>query len=629
MKPSMPPTGDKRALARRLKEARIGDVRAQYDVALMYANGAGVAKNPAQAFHWTQTAAERGYVPAQYLLGCAYAAGQGTDRDELKAFQWLVKAYVAGFGKASFRLAKLLSGQSGKVPFGLALEVSEQGNVDAMLYVAECYAEGLGVPRDNEAARHLYAVAAQAGHAQAQFELGRMLLDEVEAPKDESTARSWMRRAARQGHPGARLALEALDERIDQPAQSMSSVPPFGGKERRNQDGQWAKYVQQHGRARDAFDLGVMYAQGVGVERNVRQARAWYRRAADMGLADGQYHVGLQRQSVDPMEATDWFRRAAEQGHVQAQLALAEVFENVDEAAATTTEGLYWTTRAALAGNPAALYRLWDETRGQNMRAHDTLLEQAATKGHASAQFDMGERCVSGLANARDWAAAFRWYEAAALQGHAQAQCALGDCYASGQGTRQDKRKAFSWYALAAEQNIPRAMWNLGEMYAQGLPGIEADAKKAASLCKRAANAGFAPARSTLGALFAKAGRFDRATHWWSLAAKQGDLEATFNLAQCCRSGKGVARDMEVAFELFLRAAEGGLRTAQSRVGLAFATGEGVAVDLVEACRWFELAAERGDAAAIANRDRARKMLSPAQYKEVLRRLRARANFMN
>lgn len=63
---------DKRKFTARLKDARIGDPAAQYDIALMYANGVGVAKSVTQAFAWTKTAAEKGYVPAQYLLGSAY-----------------------------------------------------------------------------------------------------------------------------------------------------------------------------------------------------------------------------------------------------------------------------------------------------------------------------------------------------------------------------------------------------------------------------------------------------------------------------------------------------------------------------------------------------------------------------
>ncbi len=62
---------DKRNFTRRLKEARIGDPAAQYDVALMYATGVGTGKNVAQAFAWTKAAAEIGHTAAQYLLGSA------------------------------------------------------------------------------------------------------------------------------------------------------------------------------------------------------------------------------------------------------------------------------------------------------------------------------------------------------------------------------------------------------------------------------------------------------------------------------------------------------------------------------------------------------------------------------
>ena len=72
---------NKQTFTRRLKEARIGDPAAQYDVALMYANGVGVGKDIAQAFAWTKASAEKGHTVAQYLLGSAYSSGLGTPKD--------------------------------------------------------------------------------------------------------------------------------------------------------------------------------------------------------------------------------------------------------------------------------------------------------------------------------------------------------------------------------------------------------------------------------------------------------------------------------------------------------------------------------------------------------------------
>jgi TPR repeat protein len=82
----------------------------------------------------------------------------------------------------------------------------------------------------------------------------------------------------------------------------------------------------------------------------------------------------------------------------------------------------------------------------------------------------------------------------------------------------------------------------------------------------------------------------------------------------------GVEKDEAQAFAWLLRAASSGLAVAQSRIGLAYATGEGAALDPIEACKWMELAAQRGDKAAQANRARARKSLSPAQLAEAERR---------
>jgi TPR repeat protein len=199
----------------------------------------------------------------------------------------------------------------------------------------------------------------------------------------------------------------------------------------------------------------------------------------------------------------------------------------------------------------------------------------------------------------------------------------LAGCYAEGKGVKQDRAHAFAWYEKAAAQNLPQAQWNLGELYATGLPGVEADAKKATLLCKRAANAGFAPAQATMATLYARAQKHERAVPWWTRAAEQGDLESQFNLAQAYRLGLGVEKDASQAFMWLLRAAEGGLAAAQSRLGLAYASGEGAALDMVEGAKWLELAALAGDAAAAANWAHAKRTMGPAQQAEADRRAQA------
>lgn len=620
MSESVPP-GNRRTFNRRLKEARIGDVAAQYDVALMYANGAGTAKNPEQAFVWTKVAAERGHVSAQYLLGCAFAGGHGTPKDDFQAFKWLAKAQEAGHGKAKLRLAKLLLVNGQSIALALSLAASEQGVADGSFFAAERLSQGNGPFHDSVSVQRLYEMAAHSGNAHAQFELGQRFM--ASDAKDEShRARQWMRAAAAQGHPGARLALESLDERQNDAPQTVALQSRRTDKERRNRVENWTAFVQKSGRADDAFDLAVMYAQGIGVDRSSRQARIWYRRAAEKGSPKGQYVMGQLLEASDPSQAIPWYRDASEQGNADAQFALAKLLAVSPNVERSVAESWSWMAQAAKNGNSEAMVALSRAAGGEFPLAHRMeFLENAAKNGHIEAQFTLAEKYAQGDGCSRSWSVACRWYQAAAEQNHSLAQCRLAACYARGMGVKKDASMAFAWFERASSQGLPLALWSLGELYATGVGAVEPDPKKAASLCKRAANAGFAPAQSTLGSLFAKAGRFDRAEHWWSLATEQGDPEAMFNLAQLYRAGKGVEQDFERAFELFFRAANSGLRSAQLRVGLAYATGEGVPIDLIEAASWFELAAIKGDQAAKANLSRARELLSPSQAKEASRRV--------
>ena len=54
------------------------------------------------------------------------------------------------------------------------------------------------------------------------------------------------------------------------------------------------------------------------------------------------------------------------------------------------------------------------------------------------------------------------------------------------------------------------------------------------------------------------------------------------------------------AMQLYRLAAEQGIAGAQSRLGVMYAEGRGVAQDDRESVRWFQLAAEQGDAEAQA-----------------------------
>ncbi len=86
-------------------------------------------------------------------------------------------------------------------------------------------------------------------------------------------------------------------------------------------------------------------------------------------------------------------------------------------------------------------------------------------------------------------------------------------------------------------------------------------------------------------------------------------------------AGQGVRQDYSMAVKWFRLAAEQGHANAQIALGTMYENGQGVPQDYVEAYAWYSLATfdfanEQRNEAAIANRDRVSKRMTPAQIAE-------------
>ena len=79
--------------------AEHGNVKAEWYLGYMYANGYGVPQNFVEAAKWLRLASEEGYPPAQYLLGLMYDKGQGVPQDYVEAYKWLDLAVAGANGR--------------------------------------------------------------------------------------------------------------------------------------------------------------------------------------------------------------------------------------------------------------------------------------------------------------------------------------------------------------------------------------------------------------------------------------------------------------------------------------------------------------------------------------------------
>ena len=80
---------------------------------------------------------------------------------------------------------------------------AETGDPEAQYQTARNYWIGVGVPKDRKAARSWYEKAAEQGHTEAQYELGRLCRIQADTP----AARQWLSLAAAQNHAKATTEL--------------------------------------------------------------------------------------------------------------------------------------------------------------------------------------------------------------------------------------------------------------------------------------------------------------------------------------------------------------------------------------------------------------------------------------
>jgi TPR repeat protein len=124
-------------------------------------------------------------------------------------------------------------------------KAADQNYAAAQLALATLYANGAGVPKDDQQYIFWTRKAADLGYAVAQDALGYIYLEGRGVPEDHQQAAAWFRKAADQDY-----------------------------------------IVAQN-------KLGFMYQNGDGVAKDDQQAVAWFRKAADQGYAPAQDRLGF------------------------------------------------------------------------------------------------------------------------------------------------------------------------------------------------------------------------------------------------------------------------------------------------------------------------------------------------
>ncbi len=118
-----------------------------------------------------------------------------------------------------------------------------------------------------------YRVAAEAGHAQAQYQLGLMAANGTGMAKNKTEALKWMRLSAEKGYAPA--------ERLLGTWYYAGGIAPHDPAEA----GRWFRKAAAQQDAGAMYFLGMMHARGEGVTKDKDAALSWFRQAAAKGFS--------------------------------------------------------------------------------------------------------------------------------------------------------------------------------------------------------------------------------------------------------------------------------------------------------------------------------------------------------
>jgi len=397
----------------------------------------------------------------------------------------------------------------------LIREASEKDYIPAMLSYADMLFYGKnGVKKDMPTAYALFSKAAEQGDAKAWYLKGACLENATGTTQNLTEAYNCYLKSKAAGFTDAQKAVSRT-EHI-----AKYWIPAYSGEK----DAQ--------------YQLGLCYASGNGIRRNLKIAR-------------------------------EWFKKSADAGNPVAQVMLCS-----------------WLV----------------EGRGgvQNVALGLDYCEKAAKQNYPEAFTLLGKYYFEGKVISRNYAKAIENFTHAAKNGSASAAFNLGFCFRDGYGTTKDPKKAFDYFKLASERKSPAGAFALGQCYEYGV-GTTVDFTKALAAYTIAAGTAWRNAATKTSQKDAVAAQKKIAEigKWWALANEKKDAQAQCNVGTCYFTGNGVTKDLKTALDWFRKAAaqnniEGIVRVADCQF-----YGYGMPKDQNAAVKTYLSAAEKGQSHAM------------------------------
>lgn len=288
------------------------------------------------------------------------------------------------------------------------------GDAEAARFLGTFYEDGVGVDRDLDRARELYAEAADNGFVLANYSLGNLLFRQQQY--DEALAR-W----AQGAEAGDAYSIVSLGLCFQEGAVVERDI---------EEAIRLYQHAAEAGNSEAIIRLAILYRDGIGVEADAGKMNELLLQAKELNHPFAWYELGRQMltgaESPDEIisgPAMDYFKTSAQLGQRDAMEVCGEVYCMSSEP--DYEKGLPYLDSAIAAEGPRAKYImaiLCASGKGmpQDLEVAAKLCGEAAQSGELDAQRMLAMMLERGDGVEADLEAAKKWYQTAADNGDAR-----------------------------------------------------------------------------------------------------------------------------------------------------------------------------------------------------------------
>jgi TPR repeat protein/serine/threonine protein kinase len=386
-----------------LKSANQGHSGAQDELTNLYLNK---LSDPKEALKWAKISSRQDSKDGNYNLACFLQEGREVIQDLAEAAKLFQRSADNGNTLAQFATGMcLLHGKGVSIDLKKSIKYfrlgAESKHLESIYMVAT-----LERGKSELDAFKNFKIAADLGHAKAQYTVGEYYYSGKYVPVDYKRALEYFHKAE---------TPEALNK------------------------------------------IGLCYLFGHGVKMDRSIALEWFEKAEIVGNADAMYNIGKLLISQNLEKSISQFTKAAQLGHVDSMFALGEAYFNGNGIQIDLENGVEYYKAAAEKGHVFAQYAYGMYLKNIKLDPTSYIwLEKSASTNHIDAIYALADFYLTS-ASAENWKESLILMQKAALRGHAGAQMKLGQFYSEGIGCKPSLDEAEKWYIMAFKNGCTEA----------------------------------------------------------------------------------------------------------------------------------------------------------------------------